>query len=223
MIKKRNRFLTFCFSMLPGAGHMFNGFMKRGVSLMLLFFAIWFLAYSVDIYGFGMFAPVIWFFSFFDSMNLRCQPDEIFYAQKDDYLFHLDGLRRFWVSDSKVKPVAGVGLIIIGVYSLIKSVLLPSLYAWGMVSPVLDRFLSSLSYVMPRLIVAVLIIMAGVALIVGKKADLLLNDDQEEDPRYAPDLDRYEFAPDEETGCNEENANEGFAAGDPAAEGGDVQ
>ncbi|MCI8355555.1 MAG: hypothetical protein HFI47_10905, partial [Lachnospiraceae bacterium] len=36
--KKKSRFLTFCFSMLPGAGEMYMGFMRTGVSLMLLFF-----------------------------------------------------------------------------------------------------------------------------------------------------------------------------------------
>ena len=38
--KKKNRFLTFCFSCLPGAAEMYMGFMKMGLSLMLVFFAI---------------------------------------------------------------------------------------------------------------------------------------------------------------------------------------
>ena len=36
--KKKNKFFTFCFSLFPGAGEMYMGFMKAGVSLMLLFF-----------------------------------------------------------------------------------------------------------------------------------------------------------------------------------------
>ena len=40
MIRKKGSFLTFCFSMLPGAGEMYLGFMKRGASLMTLFFFI---------------------------------------------------------------------------------------------------------------------------------------------------------------------------------------
>ena len=35
--KKKSRFLTFCFSLLPGAGEMYMGFMRMGLSLMLLF------------------------------------------------------------------------------------------------------------------------------------------------------------------------------------------
>lgn len=37
MIKKKNAILTFIFSMLPGAGEMYMGFMKQGVSLMSMF------------------------------------------------------------------------------------------------------------------------------------------------------------------------------------------
>ena len=39
--KKKNRFLTFCFSMLPGAAEMYMGFMKTGVSLMSLFMLVY--------------------------------------------------------------------------------------------------------------------------------------------------------------------------------------
>ena len=42
--KKKNRFLTFCFSMLPGAAEMYMGFMKTGVSLMSLFMLVIMLA-----------------------------------------------------------------------------------------------------------------------------------------------------------------------------------
>ena len=37
MRHKKNRFWTFLFSLFPGAGEMYMGFMKQGVSLMTLF------------------------------------------------------------------------------------------------------------------------------------------------------------------------------------------
>ena len=37
---KKNGFWTFCFSLLPGAGEMYLGFMKMGISLMAIFFAL---------------------------------------------------------------------------------------------------------------------------------------------------------------------------------------
>ena len=38
--KKKGKFLTFCFSMMPGAAQMYMGFMKMGVSQMLLFLLV---------------------------------------------------------------------------------------------------------------------------------------------------------------------------------------
>ncbi len=37
MINKKSKFLTFVFSMLPGAGHMYMGFMNMGYLLCLPF------------------------------------------------------------------------------------------------------------------------------------------------------------------------------------------
>ena len=34
MTKKKNGFLAFCFSLIPGAGEMYMGFMKQGASIM---------------------------------------------------------------------------------------------------------------------------------------------------------------------------------------------
>ena len=39
MKKKKNRFFLFCFSFLPGAGEMYFGLMKTGISLLGLFMA----------------------------------------------------------------------------------------------------------------------------------------------------------------------------------------
>ena len=37
--KKKNRFFTFCFSLMPGAAEMYMGFLKTGLSLMVTFAA----------------------------------------------------------------------------------------------------------------------------------------------------------------------------------------
>lgn len=37
MTRKKRGFWTFCFSLIPGAGEMYLGFMKRGLSMMCLF------------------------------------------------------------------------------------------------------------------------------------------------------------------------------------------
>ena len=63
--KRKSGFLTFCFSFLPGAGEMYLGFMKMGVSLMSLFLGIIIASILLNL-GIIMFAEVvIWFYSFF--------------------------------------------------------------------------------------------------------------------------------------------------------------
>ena len=37
--KKKNKFFTFLCSFLPGAAEMYMGFMKMGISLLVVFFA----------------------------------------------------------------------------------------------------------------------------------------------------------------------------------------
>ena len=47
MTKKKSGFLAFCFSLLPGAGEMYMGFMKHGVGIMALFWLLIFLMVSI--------------------------------------------------------------------------------------------------------------------------------------------------------------------------------
>ena len=88
MTRKKNKFLTFCCSLLPGAGEMYLGFMKQGVSLMGIFFLIWAVSGILNLPALLFVQPVIWFYSFFHVHNLNSMPDEEFYAVEDDYLFH---------------------------------------------------------------------------------------------------------------------------------------
>ena len=68
---KKNLFLTFCFSFIPGAGQMYQDYMKRGLSIMILF-AIFIALYAMT--GISLFmipVPIIYAYSFFDTYNLR--------------------------------------------------------------------------------------------------------------------------------------------------------
>ena len=49
MQHKRNQFFNFFISCVPGAGQMYQGFLKRGTSLMTIFFIEIFLAGIVNI------------------------------------------------------------------------------------------------------------------------------------------------------------------------------
>ena len=70
-----NRFLLFVASLIPGAGHMYLGLMKRGLHLMVLFFCLFSFSVSFDLFFFtsliGVAAVVVWFYSFFDCHHLH--------------------------------------------------------------------------------------------------------------------------------------------------------
>ena len=72
---RKNSFLTFCFAMMPGAGQMYVGLMKKGVCLMSLFFGICLIG-CMDVPYMLMTIPVIWFYSFFDAINYNNLPAE---------------------------------------------------------------------------------------------------------------------------------------------------
>lgn len=66
MTKQKHGFLLFLASLIPGAGEMYMGFRKQGVSIMLLFWGV--LAFG-SITGIGwliFFLPILWLYSFFN-------------------------------------------------------------------------------------------------------------------------------------------------------------
>ena len=76
MTRKKKKFLTFCFSLLPGAGEMYLCFMKQGISLMGIFFLVWALSGMLNLPALLFVQPVIWFYSFFHVHNLNSLPEE---------------------------------------------------------------------------------------------------------------------------------------------------
>ena len=86
MIRKKNSFFTLIFSLVPGAGQMYMGFMKRGLSLMSCFFLILFTSVWLNVGPLMLLAMIVWFYSFFDTHNLRSTPDDEFYELEDGYI-----------------------------------------------------------------------------------------------------------------------------------------
>ncbi len=175
--KKKNKFLTFCFSFLPGAGEMYMGFMKMGVSLMSIFFlaicALGFL--GLDMVA-ALTAVVIWFYSFFHANHLVALSDEDFAKMKDEYLFGMDAMigGKDFVQ-KHYKAVAGI-LIFAGVMMLWQSALD---LMWSILPEPLMYILHTVSDFVPRVVVAFVIIIAGVKLIKGRKAQLAQVEDKE--------------------------------------------
>jgi hypothetical protein len=169
MIKKRNKFWTLVFSMLPGAGHMYNGFMKLGVSLMALFFAVVFLSSALGLGPIMLLTPVVWFYAFFDCINKRFLDDEEFYAQEDYYLTEAGSFGKLDFSFfKKHKLIIGLGLILVGIYSLLENTMSYILSNLNLSDQMLQA-VSEFIHLAPQLIVSIVIIAIGIMLIYGKK------------------------------------------------------
>lgn len=169
MTKKKGKFLTFIFSLLPGAAHMYMGFMKQGVTLMGLFFFTFFMASWLNVGPLMFLVPIVWFYAFFDANNKNSLDDVEFYTLEDNYLFNFDDNTMFAlekVLHGKGKLVLAIVLILIGINMIWKNIYY---YMYGWLPSFIRNFMSDLMYRIPQLIIGVFIILLGVYLIRGKK------------------------------------------------------
>ena len=122
MQKQKKGFLLFISSLIPGAGEMYMGFFKQGISIMTLFWAIIAIAGGLNISSLVIFLPVLWFYSFFHVHNLKELPEEEFYAIEDNYILHLDRIfqNNIRLSQKHIK-IAAILLIVSGMVSVICS------------------------------------------------------------------------------------------------------
>ncbi len=169
MIKKKSRFLTFCFSCMPGAGHMYMGFMKQGISLMVGFFAFIALANVLNLDLMGFAAVILWFVAFFDANNKASLSDDEFYSLEDNYLFDEDNVFNNLFKGKQRLIVAGV-FIFLGICALWRNIM-DVIYTF-IPNEFKDTVWRFGIQKMPRVIFAIIIIIIGIWLVVGKKTEL---------------------------------------------------
>ena len=165
-MRRKHGLLLFLTSCVPGCGEMYQGYMKRGMSILTIFCGIFALAVFLEIGALAVLMLPVWLFSFFDSYNLRAQ------AEADAYLFGLSDMDSQRMSNllQKRHSLVGWGLVAVGVYIFYSTVadwvvdfFCQFFDAWW-----LDRVLS---YDVPRLAVTVGIIALGVWFIRGPKRE----------------------------------------------------
>ena len=86
MTKQKRGFWLFISSLLPGAGELYMGFRKMGLSLMVLF---WGCIACASLLGFDALIyllPIIWFYSFFNVHNLKSLSEEEFHSLEDHFI-----------------------------------------------------------------------------------------------------------------------------------------
>lgn len=160
---EKNRFLTFLFSLIPGAGHMYLGLMKKGVSLMLVFGLVFSLCNFLHFGLISFILPVIWFYCFFDSLTLsrfNAQDraiDETNFMEKMNQLLKQDWQQ---ILTTYRTPI-GIAALIIGIYAFFSNFVMPYLYQFGNWG---HRFYS-LFYNIPTAIFSVALIGVGIYLL----------------------------------------------------------
>lgn len=122
MMNKKNKFYTFCCSLVPGAGEMYMGLYKQGVSLMVAFWLLIAMGSSImRIEIFFAMVPVVWFYSFFHTHNLHNMPTEEFLQVEDKYFIYND----FNISEAeetfrKNRKIFAVLFILVGVSMMVE-------------------------------------------------------------------------------------------------------
>lgn len=167
---KKNGILTLLFAFIPGAGQMYQGYMKRGLSLVLMAAAIGMAAMLIPPVVFTLL--VVFMYSFFDTFNLRAQIG-LDAAPADDYLVHFDTRdRRLEQLMAERHKLLGWLLIAFGgmvaYQNIIMNTLGDLLWRWGKESPIF-RALYLVMDQLPEVLVCVVLIVCGIWLVKGPR------------------------------------------------------
>lgn len=175
MKRKKSSFLAFFCSLIPGAGEMYIGFMKRGLSIMLIFWGLIFISAWSGLGSLLFGLPIVWFYSFFEVHNLRSMPEQMLDDMKDEYFLlpEFNSEKMKYLQD-KYRNIFALILIILGI-----SILWNNLYE--LLEDVLPGAISDLIYdvghYFPQFFIACAIIALGLYLIRGKKKELDLKEE----------------------------------------------
>ena len=184
MKKQKHGFWVFIFSLIPGAGEMYMGFKKQGLSIMLLFWGSIALASITGLGWLAMFLPVIWFYSFFNVHNLKSLSEEEFYSVEDNYILHMDqfsgDMGKFL---QKHQSAVAWVLILFGIcilWSRFTSLL------YFIVPNNMADYVYNICNSLPQIVIATGIIAAGIYLLTQQKKKLKQETETKEEHYWEP-------------------------------------
>ena len=195
MRKKKNRFILFCCSCIPGAGELYLGFMNMGLSLLLTFALLTVIVGVTEIGILSFLIFVLWVYSFFHANNLGALSDEEFYKVEDTYLFGFDYREMESLKKSlsgRYRNVAAIVLILLGISMLWNVVDDIIYYIVGVdfYNTYIRPYVSAVGKDLPQLVISIVIIWCGVKLIRGKKIELDKMDDDTMDKNWNQNVNR---------------------------------
>lgn len=186
MKKQKNRFWLFIFSLCPGAGHMYMGLMKMGLSFMLGFMGLIAVTALTGLDVLAVLPLTLYIYAFFHANNIGGMDAEQFAALEDEYLFGIGewDTSRFKLNMNKRnRNIVAVVCIVLGVCMLwdLSFGMVRSYVGWD--NPVMREIYYFTRDALPRIAIAVAIIWFGVSLLRGKRIDLT-----EDDRRVGTDI-----------------------------------
>lgn len=190
MKKKKNRFWLFVFSLFPGAGHMYIGFMKMGLSFMTGFLLSCAVMGITNIGVLAVFPIIIYVYAFFHANNIGSLDDEQFAAMEDEYLFGFANMDYSRLKlNRKNRNLAAAALIILGVCMLwnVGFGMLWDYVGWD--NPVVKVIYYTVRDELPRAVLALAVIWVGVRLLRGKN-EIAETDAKESEPFGAQTVER---------------------------------
>ena len=201
---KKNGILTLLFACIPGAGQMYQGYMKRGLSLITMFCLFIIVGSATGLDALVVGCIVVYMYSFFDTFNLRAQIIAE-NAPADDYLVHInwkDKRMQDFMMDSH--KLLGWGLIALGglvaYENIIMRVFGDVMWRWGQNNPFFRAVYLMLEQ-LPQIVVCVALIICGVWLVRGPKGK---KNRKKPEPPQDEDFTEYTAAdpaaPDEDAG-----------------------
>lgn len=153
--KLNKKSLTLALSVVPGAGHMYLGYQKKGLIIMgSFFFSIFFMGW-LGISMLLFLLPLIWFYSFFDAMHIADGSQE----EIKNQALVLPEIKPEWV---------GIALVVIGVVILLEKILYP------FIDYSIRRFIQTS-------VVSLTFIIVGINMLIKNKKSLAVNDEMEEE------------------------------------------
>ncbi len=164
---KKNLFLTFCFSFIPGAGQMYQAYMKRGVSIMSLFAIFCAITASTGMAIFAIPLPIIYAYSFFDTYNIRNKIEDG-KENDDDYIWNGTEYKKMFekINFSKKSNIVAAIFIFIGIYLLLNNVVYSIAYRYDIYY--LQVLLGLVLRYLPSILVGVISIFIGTKFIAKK-------------------------------------------------------
>lgn len=191
MKKKKNRFWLFVFSLWPGAGHMYIGFMKTGLSFLLGFLLSCAVVGITELGWMAVFPITIYIYAFFHANNLGGLDDEEFAAAEDEYLFGLADIGKYRLKLSgKNRNIAAMVLILVGVCMLWNVGFGVISDFVGLDNPLIRLIYFTLRNDVPKAVIALVVIWVGVRLLRGKREEFLETDGNSADPSAAESVEK---------------------------------